>query len=307
MKFQRIVRTELTDGLIVFLYPFHLSLEGMESTILCRDDEDYDVLVKYIALSAKCKNVIIVVYAVVSNHAHCVVLANSESSARAFGNELKRRYSMWLNRKYSEDKVLHRRSLDVQYLDSDWYLRNAIAYDIRNALDNGAENISQYRWTSYRSLFCGGSLPPLCLAVSSLTTREAEKALHSGVAPRESRWFLNASYEIEPASFCYWQYAEAAFGHDQAFFLKCLGGVNTSEMSEKLIVAHKLFKTDSELYKSINDISQKWYQRDISSISSSQKSRLVPYIYHTVRTSVPQLARCFSLSREHIASLLGTD
>ncbi len=42
MRFERCPLVELSDGKIVRMYPFHISMEGMESKILFKDDDDYD-------------------------------------------------------------------------------------------------------------------------------------------------------------------------------------------------------------------------------------------------------------------------
>ena len=65
---RRVVTHELPDGSIRQLYPFHISMEGLETAILCRDDMDYDAMVKILCIAARRKNVIVVIYAVVSNH-----------------------------------------------------------------------------------------------------------------------------------------------------------------------------------------------------------------------------------------------
>ena len=85
---QRVVVRELPSGTECNVYPFHVCLKGTESAVLCRDDEDYDVMVKAIAVCARRKDVVIVIYTVVSNHCHVVVLAASHSAASAFGEEL---------------------------------------------------------------------------------------------------------------------------------------------------------------------------------------------------------------------------
>jgi len=43
---QRIVRQELPDGTIRVVHPFHISMEGLETAVLYRDDQDYDAMVK---------------------------------------------------------------------------------------------------------------------------------------------------------------------------------------------------------------------------------------------------------------------
>ena len=91
---RRIVTRKLPDGSIRHVQPFHISMEGLEKTILCRDDQDYDAMVKILCVCARRKNVLIIVYAVVSNHSHVAVLAARHSEAFAFGQEAKRIYSM---------------------------------------------------------------------------------------------------------------------------------------------------------------------------------------------------------------------
>ena len=60
MAFQRIVTRTLPDGSTAKVHPFHLSLEGLESNLLCRDEEDYDVVEKFMYVSAWQCNVLVV-------------------------------------------------------------------------------------------------------------------------------------------------------------------------------------------------------------------------------------------------------
>ena len=45
-----------------------------------------------------------------------------------------------------------RLDVKVMLLDSIWYLRNAIAYLTRNALDN-SQSIGSYLWSAHRAFF----------------------------------------------------------------------------------------------------------------------------------------------------------
>ena len=65
-RFERNPYRELPDGAIAKVYPFHFSLEGLETRILCREGTDYDAFVKIICICARRTNVILVIYAVVS-------------------------------------------------------------------------------------------------------------------------------------------------------------------------------------------------------------------------------------------------
>ena len=95
-------------------------MEGLEKVILCRDDDDYDALIKMLCICAWRKNVIIVVYAVVSNHCHAAVLAANQADAHAFGQEVKRVYSMWFSQRYGESGRLQKVDVKAISLDTDW-------------------------------------------------------------------------------------------------------------------------------------------------------------------------------------------
>ena len=128
MAFERVVSRKLPDGTVQKVYPFHISLEGMESVLLCRDDEDYDHLEKSFYVSAWVNNCLVIIEITMSNHGHAGVLATDLESAIRLGEYAKKRHSQYLSWKYHETAVLARAHVDVQYLDTDWYVRNALAY-----------------------------------------------------------------------------------------------------------------------------------------------------------------------------------
>ena len=202
----RVVIRTLPSGRTCHVQPFHVCLKGTESSILCRDDEDYDVLVKIIAVSSWRKDVIVVIYTVVSNHCHVVVLASSQAEAFAFGEDIKRVYSMWFSRKYDEKGVLRRIQTSAIWLDSDWYVRNALAYVPRNALDNGC-NVDEYRWSGYSAMFRKAPIHS-GRPVSDLTRREKERFLHTGANLNSVRWILDGEGHLIPACFCDNKYLE---------------------------------------------------------------------------------------------------
>ena len=75
MPFQRIVTRKLPDGKRASVYPFHLSLEGLQSNLLCREEEDYDVIEKLMFVSAWTANILVITHVVMSTHGHMAVLA----------------------------------------------------------------------------------------------------------------------------------------------------------------------------------------------------------------------------------------
>ena len=298
------VTKRLPDGTVRSVMPFHVSFEGLEKAIICRDDRDCDTLVKCIIVCSRRKNVIIIIYAVVSNHAHIAVLARCLEEARAFANEVKRMYSQIFRKRYGESKILRGVDVDVQLLDTDWYLRNALAYVPRNAYDNGAKNLFDYKWTGFRAFFRSGTREGPRWPVTKMTRREWREIMHTGDDLSDVPWMVNAFGEIEPDSVCDTDYLEQAFNRDVTFFYKSIGSVNTAEMTQKLVVSPRKIKTDEEFFKEIEAVSMRWFMTGVSGLPMSKKARLIPYVYHTMKTTVPQLARGFGMSREEIRRLL---
>ena len=291
---------KLPDGSFRKVYPYHVSLEGMAQLVLCRDEEDYDVMVKYIFICAKRKNVIVVIYIAMSNHGHATILATCQEDAEAFKVEWIRMYSQYFSKKYRQRKVLRHTSAVALYLDSDWYVRNTLAYVPKNALD-AMTRVEDYRWSGYRGMFCQGKTPAGLRKASTLNRREKEATFHTHDSLDGLPWVLNVDGELEPASACDYDYLESAFSNDQAFFLKIIGMVNMAEMQQKLVDNPRQRQNDTELLKTIDSIAQGWFKCPLIDLPLEKKSRLLPYVYRAYRTTIAQLARCFGMHPDEIA------
>lgn len=285
------------------MFPFHISMEGMESALLCRDDEDYDHLQKSFYLSAYRHNCLVVAEIAMSNHGHAGVLATDMMSAKSTGEMIKKRHSQYLSWKYGETGILSRSGISVKYLDSDWYVRNALAYIPRNAAD-AQSRVEDYPWSSYRGVFVNGRCPAAVRRVADLSRREREALFRTHMDLSGVPWLLNADGRLEPASACDYQYLESAFGNDQAFFLKTIGSVNLAEMQQMLVQNGRMRQKDTEMLAIIASLAGKWFKTSIPELTPEQKARLLPYLYRCYRTSVPQLARCLQMPRDLVSSLL---
>ena len=261
------------------------------------------MLTKYVFLCALSKNVRVVTYVVVSNHLHVIVLAENQAQAEAYGDEIRRRYAMWFSHRYHERRLYHDKCVDAQWIDTDWYLRNAIAYVFRNALDNG-DSVEKYPWSGYRALFCNGRCSVWTRPVSTLTKRETETLFHTNESISSTGWLINADGQLEPVSTCDFDYVEKAFDGSQSFLLRMIGTVNMAEMKQKLVDAPRTRMLDGEFFKHISSVSDRWFGKTVSELSRVEKTRLIPYISHTTCTSIPQLARAFGMGRNEIADIL---
>lgn len=295
---KRIVYRKLPDGSFKNVQPYHVSLEGHRKAVICRDDDDYDALTKILCICAWRKNVIVIIYAVVSNHSHVGILAANQEDADNYALELKRMTGMWSRRRYGQKEIMKNVDAKAICLDTDWYVRNALAYIPRNALDNGCR-VNDYPWSGYRAMFCDSSTEEKsCRKVAELTKREKALILHTCEPLSDVPWLLDKDGRLVPRSFCDHVYLEQAFEGDQSFFLRTIGAVNPAEMHQKLIEGPRVMITDGEFLKLAEDTCQRWFKCDISEIPFEKKIRLVTYLKHTTKTTVPQLSRTFALDRE---------
>lgn len=302
IMFERIVFRNLPDGRSCRLYPFHVCLKGLSDVILCREDEDYDAFVKYIVICAVRKNVLVVVYAVMSNHIHIVILAPGQDVAYNYSIEVKRMLSMFFAWKYGVGKVLKNVQSSAIYLDTNSYVRNAIAYTLKNPLDTGCK-VEDYPWSSYRAVFPSGVSPSL-RSVSRLSTREVEKVFHTNMDISSTGWKVDSLGRLDPASACEGSYAESAFNHDMSYFYRVMGMVDSPVVEAILVDRPRMRMNDHEFFKILSETTQRWFNKSVDDLSQENKLRLVPYIYHVVRTSPVQIARGLGLDRSLVEKLV---
>ena len=302
-----IVERTLPSGKRSLVYPFHFSIKGLESAVLCRDDEDYDAFVKYIFITALKCNVIVIIHIVVSNHAHVALLACGREDVDRYGIELKRVQSMWLNRKYGAMSILHGVNVSITAIDTVQYARNVLAYIPKNALDNGEGSVISYRWSGCRAMFSVNDRESgKSVSVQELSTRAIERIFHTGTNLSNQRWLLNERMELEPRSACDTQYLEMIFNHDQSFFLRLIGSVN--EYDIRYDEAVKIIQmSDSDFMKTAEDYSAQWYGKSIQNLLPKQKASFLKYLGTKIYLSVPQVARCMNMERDLVRAVLNKE
>lgn len=303
MAFQRVVERVLPDGTVAKVYPFHVCLEGTESVLLCRDDEDYDHLEKSFYLGALDANALVVSEIVLSTHGLCAVLAVNWEGAEAVGQFVKKRHSQFLAKKYEQRQVMARTRISVQYLDTDEFVRNALAYMPRNVVDLGF-SFKDYPWSSFRGIFADSDRPPGFRAVSSLTHREKEVLFRthkdlSGVA-----WLVDEKGRIVPTSAYDCAYAESAFGNDQAYFLRKIAEVEPGEMYQKLVLNNHVWQRDAKFIVCVADVAARWFKKEVPALTPDEYAKLIIYLFRSYYTSVAQLARCLQLRPEDVRRVL---
>lgn len=159
--------------------------------------------------------------------------------------------------------------------------------------------------SAYRvGMFTGGRCPAALRRVADLSQRERSSLFHTHEDLGNVPWLLNADGGIEPASACDWQYLESAFNNDQAFFLKTIGTVNQAQMRQMLVISGRKRQTDTEMLAIVKNLADKWYGKTLMELTPEMKARILPYLYRSYHTTIPQLARCLGMPRDVVATLL---
>ena len=298
---KRLVDIVFPDGSCGTAAPYHVSLEGLESSVLCRDDKDYDAMIKTMCVSARRKNVVIIIFVVVSNHGHSAVLAACRQDAEAYAEEVKRIYSMWFSRRYGEHGVMKGVDAQALSLESNSHVRNALAYIPRNAIDNGCK-VNEYRWSGYSAMFRGK--PRLGVrAVAALSKRECHRLMHTSDDLTGVRWALDERNELIPESFCACWYLEQAFESDQSYFMRVIRGLNSSEMQYELVDKPRKMMTDGEMLLQAEDLASRWFGANLAKLPIPKKIRIISSLWRTCHTTVSQLARVSGFSREYVSAI----
>ena len=295
--------TILTGKKKVTLYPFHSSMLGMADFVICREDGDYDVAVKQIFITAHRMGVKVVNYAVVSNHIHVFFLADSEETADRYVNEIKKAYSMYIRHKYGFAKSLREVPFVPVLIEDDRHLRNALAYDSRNALDN-SDNIETYPWTGHSAFFRDKSEDYLGRPVSSLTTRESEAIFRTNEDISGTGWRIDGEQRLIPRSCCFHEYLEKAFCNDQTYYYKTLGLLNKEEADYELMLSPNRFLKDADLLQETEEKARKWTGKGLAELTMREKVKMIRYIIKSHHTTPKQLARVLALPLDLVRSLM---
>lgn len=302
--FQIQTQRVLPNGEFATVYPFHVCTEGQEERVIFRDEEDLRVGFNSIPICASRANVIVVVGIVLNSHIHSVILARSYEDALTFIDGYKISIGKYIQKRYGINCVY--RDVDAKpiFLDSPKYVRNAICYTLRNALDMG-KNIHEYRWSGYRGLFCGGIVSVKCHRVSEMKYRELREMFKASTLNPGINWLVSEDGVIEPASFMDWKYAEAAFGNDLKFFLKVLGFSDDEEMKQLLEI--NPFKSHSveEILAELESRARQIHGLPLNALTKAQKIPVAKKVYHSMKVSRPMLAKCLGVPLSTLLQMLG--
>lgn len=291
---------------------YHLCTEGLKETVMFRDNEDYVTGINYLAVCQIALNQIasihiapkkieIIAFCLMSNHLH-IVAKGENAILKKFIISFKRRYSMWLARKYNEHKILHRTAFTIKEIDSTEYLKQVIAYVLRNPIAAGI-NVSpfQYKWSSASCYF----------RQKGIGSKKDQTGLTGNGIRRifKTRTLIFDGINIidggmaDLMSFVKFTEVEAIFKTSRAL-MYFMSKDNDNEIELEMNTLKKVSYNDSTVINAIRQICEKKFQTSqINALGIHEKCSLVKYMKKNFNSSPKQIARILSLRLQTIAQI----
>ena len=315
---------------------YHLCTEGLSETVMFRDNEDYVTGINYLAVCQIALNqtalnqtalnqtapnqiapnqIEIIAFCLMSNHLH-IVAKGERAILKKFIISFKRRYSMWLARKYNEHKILHRTTFTIKEIDSTEYLKQVIAYVLRNPIAAGI-NVSpfQYKWSSASCYF---RQKDETFPQKNGTFRQKDiggKKDQTGLTGNKIRRIFKTRTLIfdginiiegemaDLTSFVKFTEVEAIFKTSRVL-MYFMSKDNDNEIELEMNTLKKVSYNDSTVINAIRQICEKKFQTSqINALGIHEKCSLVKYMKKNFNSSPKQIARILSLRLQTIAQI----
>ena len=278
-----------------------VSTDHLSKGVWFRDDQDYKVGMSYIALIALTSGIKVLAFILMSNHVH-LVLQCSKEEAEWFINELKRRYSEYLNHRYGTDEFLRRIKNDVQQvLLGDESLERAIAYVLMNSV---AANIcltaNDYPWSSAGIYFKMTS--PKGIRFGDLSRKARLRILHSKEIVPEDTLISEDGY-ILPEAFIPTKFVESIFRTPKRmnYFL-----LNSSKAKKKLAEEGGLPAfSDQVVIAAIPDLCRSLFRKaSFKELTEDEQIELIKQVRGRFSADVYQISRTLVVPYPEVTRML---
>ena len=286
---------------------YHVCTDGLEQVTLLKDEEDFKTAWNYLALSAWRTGVSVVAFILMSNHVHELLACREAEQADRAIKLYKKLISTFLKRKYGVSRILHRTENCIAVIDTIQYLKNCIAYILRNAVcAKICSRPEDYRWSSYACIFSDRK-KTTSRPVSGLTFTEKRRLLKTGMDLSGCSLRIDENGLITLESFVRSDLVEKAYKHSGKSFLYYLGCCNDAKMEYELACQPLMHVSDQDMYETIRKhVASRFHGKELSDLSSSEKCSILKSVFFNNKTSIPQLSRIMGLPRKLIQRILST-
>lgn len=247
------------------------------------------------------KKIEIIAFCLMSNHLH-IVAKGENAILKKFIISFKRRYSMWLARKYNEHKILHRTAFTIKEIDSTEYLKQVIAYVLRNPIAAGI-NVSpfQYKWSSASCYFRQKDIGSKKIQ-TWLTGNGIRRIFKTRTLIIDGINIIDGEM-ADLMSFVKFTEVEAIFKTPRAL-MYFMSKDNDNEIELEMNTLKKVSYNDSTVINAIRQICEKKFQTSqINALGIHEKCSFVKYMKKNFNSSPKQIARILSLRLQAIAQI----
>ena len=299
---KEITLEELYDGNF-----YHVCTEGLETEVIMRDDEDFIVARNYMALSSWKTKVFILAFCLMSNHVHILIGAEERKQASDFIRHFKQIYSTYLHNKYGLDNALKGQRESITIISDIKYLRNCIAYILRNAVSAKiCRRVDDYPWSSY-SVYFSADTSATGVPITSLQGRSRREILKTRMNLDDCPFRVYENGNITVESFVRSDIVHLAFNKSGKLFLYYLGCCNDAQMEYEFANRPLVQANDYDLLSAAEGVAvQRFKGRGIAILTSSEKCSMLKHLFFNYKATVPQLSRIMGLPRELVRKVLSS-
>ena len=219
----------------------------------------------------------------------------------------KKMLSLYLKNKYGLKKVLHRTDDCISLIDTATYMKNCIAYILRNAVcARICAKPEDYRWSSYACYF-SDTRSEKSFLVSELTFSQKRKMLRTGMDLRDCPLRITEDGLVALDSFVRSDIVERVYRYSGKSFLYYMGCCNDARMEYELTCQPLMHVSDQDMYETVTKyVAVRFHGKDLAELTSAEKCSILKHLFFNSKTSVPQISRIMGLPRQLVRRILST-
>ena len=278
-----------------------ITTEHLEDGLWFRDESDFKVGMNYMAIEA-CRHfdVIVLAFILMSNHVH-LVLGGEKGEVELFAINFKRRYSLYLRKKYSVEGFLKRNQLDLREIPAeDEALERAIAYVQMNPVAaNICSHPTQYLWGTGNVFFNPDKQS--CIKVGQISRRALSRLTHSEFSSFPDDWQMSHNGYIMPQEYVRVETVEKIFrspGRMNYFLNRSSKARRRIEMAEDNLPAFR----DQVILGALPDLCRSLFRKgSFLELSQDEQVEFIRQVRFRFSADINQVARVCGLTYAEVA------
>ncbi len=277
-----------------------VSTAHLEDGLWFRDEADFVVAMNLVAILALDGKVRILTFILMSNHVH-FVLRGSREDVLHFIHAFKRRYSLYLRRKYGVKEFLRQNEVDLMPVPQEpEALERVIAYVQMNCVAaNICSHPGQYPWGTGKSFF--NVAKPSGRTIGSLSGRARKRLMHSESEALPKDWRISDEGYVFPDEYVDIPVVEKCFRSPKRmnyFLMNSSKAKKRLDRSEEHLPAFR----DQTILAALPDLCSSLFgKRSYEELTEGEQTEFVHQIRFRFSANVNQVARVCGISYEEAA------